>query len=147
MSSFSISGEGPEWHVFKSRSKDGRPVIVRSRLANAPLREFSHASFMARLRCVLPNDGVGEAGLPLSTDALDEFEDRLLTKLGDEGAQTYEVAVVTSDGCRDLFFAASEDGELLAAVREIGRDLPFKIELARLDGAKDSLLRSLTPRE
>jgi hypothetical protein len=36
-------------------------------------------------------------------------------------------------------------GELLTAVREIARDLPFKIELARLEGAKDNLLRSLTP--
>lgn len=147
MSSFSISGEGAEWHVFKSRSKDERPVIVRSRLANTSLREFAHANFMARLRCVLPSDGVGEAGLPLSTDALDQFEDRLLAKLEDDGAQTYEVAVVTGDGCRDLFFAASENGELLAAVREIALDLPFKIELARLGGAKDSLLRSLAPPE
>ena len=27
MNSFSISGEGPEWHVFRRRSKDERPVI------------------------------------------------------------------------------------------------------------------------
>jgi len=145
MNNFSISGEGPEWHVFKRRSKDERPVIVRSRLANAPLREFADGNFMARLRCVLPSDGIGETGFPLSTDALDEFEDRLLAKLEDVDAQTYEVAVVTGGGCRDLFFAASVHDELLTAVREIARDLPFKIEVARLEGAKDNLLRSLTP--
>ena len=62
-------------------------------------------------------------------------------------AGTYLVAVVTGAGVRDLFFAAVEDQELLTAVSDVEGDFTFELQLARVDGPREGLLNSLTPRD
>src|SRR3954452_2365672 len=94
-----------EWSVFPNQTQDGRPVIVRSRLANPDVRKFAEDNFMARARCVLVRDQINDAGMPVTTAELDEWEGKLLAELEQIGAQTYEIAVVTGAGVRDLFFA------------------------------------------
>jgi hypothetical protein len=145
MEDFSIAGESAEWNVFPRGAKNGRPVIVRSRTSQPKLRHFAAKNFMARIRCVLPSDQVSKHGMPLSTEELDRFEDQLLDGLQRMGARTYALAVVTADGCRDLYFAAAEGGELLAAIRQIRNERSFQLQPSRLDGPKDGLLESLTP--
>ena len=145
MDESSNSGDSAEWNVFAHQTQEGRPVIVRSRVAEPNVREFAAANFIARVRCVLPRDQVNEAGMPLSTAALDEWEDKLLSALEDASARTYEIAVVTGAGARDFFFAAIEGGELLAAINAVEGDYPFELQLSRIDGPRDGLLNSLSP--
>ena len=98
MGQFSIGGDGAEWDVFPHKTQDGRPVVVRSRTGQAALRDFAATNFMARVRCLLAPEQVNDGGMPLSTQELDEFEDRLIEALEAAGAHTYEVAVVTELG-------------------------------------------------
>jgi hypothetical protein len=144
MTGISIAGDGVEWRVFQSRTQEGRPVIVRSRAGEATMREFANANFMARVRCVLASDQVNDGGMPASTTELDEFEDVLIDELERANAQTYELAVVTGDGNRDLYFTAVEGGELLAAIRAVPGERSFQLQLSKIDGPKDKLLGSLT---
>jgi hypothetical protein len=130
--------------VFSHQTEDRRPVIVRSRVGEPSVREFAQANFMARVRCVLPRDQVNENGMPLSTASMDEWEDKVLAELG-AGARTYEVAVVTGAGVRDLFFAAVEGDELLTAIANVEGNFNFELQLAKVDGPREGLLNSLTP--
>lgn len=143
MTVISNSGNSAEWTVFPHQTQDGRPVIVRSRVGEPGVREFAEANFMARVRCVLPRDQVNEHGMPLSTASLDEWEDKVLAGIG--GGATYEVAVVTGAGVRDLFFAAVEGDELLAAISNVEGNFTFELQLAQVDGPREGLLNSLSP--
>ncbi len=146
MNDISNSRNSAEWTVFPHQTQDGQPVIVRSRVGEPSVRQFAEANFMARVRCVLPRDQVNESGMPRSTQSMDEWEDKVLAELGEEPG-TYLVAVVTGAGVRDLFFAAVEDQELLTAVSDVEGDFTFELQLARVDGPREGLLNSLTPRD
>lgn len=145
MSGISSSDDAAEWNVFPHQTQDGRPVIVRSRLANPAVRQFAETNFMARARCVLPRDQVNENGMPISTASMDEWEDKLLAELERMKADTHEIAVVTGAGVRDLFFAAVDGDGLLAGVSNVEGDFTFELQLAKVDGPRDGLLNSLTP--
>jgi hypothetical protein len=144
MTVISNSIESAEWTLFPHQTQDGRPVMVRSRLGEPNVREFAEANFMARARCVLPRDQVNEDGMPLSTESMDEWEEKVLAELG-AGARTYAVAVVTGGGVRDLFFAAAEGQELLTAISNVEGDFTFELRLAEVDGPREGLLNSLSP--
>jgi len=133
-----------DWSVFPHQTQDAQPVTVRSRIGGSGVREFAEGNFMARVRCVLPRGQVSENGMPLSTQSMDEWEEKVLAELGPE-ARTYLVAVVTGAGVRDLFFAGPEDEELLTAVSNVEGDFTFELQLARVDGPREGLLNSLTP--
>jgi hypothetical protein len=82
--------------------------------------------------------------MPLSTESMDEWEEKVLAELG-AGTRTYEVAVVTGAGVRDLFFAAAEGQELLTAISNVEGDFTFELRLAEVDGPREGLLNSLSP--
>jgi len=145
MTEISNSRDATEWNVFPHQTQDGRPVIVRSRVAEPDIRKFAEASFMARARCVLMPDQVNEAGMPVAIGPLDEWEDKLLAELERMKAQTYEIAVVTGAGVRDLFFAAVDGDGLLAAIANVEGTFPFELQLSRIDGPREGLLNSLCP--
>jgi hypothetical protein len=134
-----------EWSVFPNQTQDGRPVIVRSRLANPDVRKFAEDNFMARARCVLVRDQINDAGMPVTTAQLDEWEGKLLAELEQIGGQTYEIAVVTGAGVRDLFFAAVDGDELIAAIANVEGTFPFELQMSRIDGSREGLLNSLSP--
>ena len=144
MNDIGNSTGGTDWAVFPHQTQDAQPVIVHSRIGEPSVREFAEANFIARVRCVLPRGQVNENGMPLSTQSMDEWEDKVLTELGPD-ARTYLVAVVTGAGVRDLFFTAAEDTELLAAISNVDGDFTFELQLARVDGPREGLLNSLTP--
>jgi hypothetical protein len=134
-----------EWSVFPNQTQDGRAVIMRSRLGNPDVRKFAEDNFMARARCVLVRDQINDAGMPVTTAELDEWEAKLLAELEQIGGQTYEIAVVTGAGVRDLFFAAVDGDELLAAVASVEGTFPFELQMSRVDGPREGLLNSLSP--
>lgn len=143
MSELSNSGDSADWTVFPHQTQDGRPIIVRSRLGEAGVREYAEANFMARVRCVLPRAQVTDDGMPQSTRSMDDWEDKVLAEIGE--GRTYLVAVVTGAGVRDLFFAAAEDEEFVSAVSNVEGDFDFELQLARVEGPREGLLNSLTP--
>jgi hypothetical protein len=145
MTVISNSSNATEWSIFPHQTQDGRPVIVRSRVGDPHVRKFAEGNFMARARCVLMRDQVNEAGMPIATAPLDEWEDKLLAEIEQIGGQTYEIAVVTGAGIRDLFFAAVDGDELLAAIANVEGTFPFELQLSRIDGPRDALLNSLCP--
>lgn len=141
----SIAGTGAEWVVFMRQTKQGEPVVVRSRAAQHDLRNFALTNVLARLRCV-PSDGkTNDAGMPLITEVFDEYEDALISELERCRATVYQIAVVTGAGCRDLFFAMSRKELLSEAIEKIRADRPFKLQILWLEGQKERLLESLSP--
>lgn len=144
MAEMSIAGDGAEWSVFTRRTQDGAPVVVRSRLKR-DLLEVASANLVARLRCVPHDDQINSGGMPINTDMLDEYEDALIAQLERNKAFAFEIAVVTGDGCRDLFFAIATREDLRDAIEQIRADRPFKLKIGWIEGPKDGLLASLCP--
>jgi hypothetical protein len=138
------TGVAAEWDVFTHQTEDGRPVVVRSRVAKPEVRQFATTNLMARLRCVLGPSQVNEHGMPLSTEALDEWEGKLLQEIEQADTETYEIAVVTGAGVRDFFFTAREEKDLISAVENVTGSFPFELQVARVDGPREGLLNSLT---
>src|SRR5437763_6060881 len=130
-----IGGDGKEWVTFSRTPPCGDPVFIRSRTGQPDVHAFAEKNFFALLRCTLPPEGLTEAGLPKSTEALDAFEDAVLAALTAANAQTYLIGVVTGQGVRDFFFTAVEGGELSAALKSIEGQRPFTTALARGDPA------------
>lgn len=147
MAVISNSIDTAEWVVFPSQTQEGQPIIVRSRIGDSAVREFAEGNFMARARCVLPRDQVHDNGMPLSTASIDEWEDKVFAELERAEARTYAVAVVTGGGVRDLFFTAIEGQDFLDAVSNVEGDFTFELQLAQVDGPREELLNSLTPRD
>ena len=138
----SISGDEDDWQMFSRTPASGRPIFFRSRAGAPHLREFAEKNFFARLRCTIPPEQLTDAGLPQSTEALDEFEDAVLAALKAANAQTYLVAITTGDGVRDFYFTAVDGGELPAALKSIEGERPFSVSLAKGDPAP--FLKNLT---
>jgi len=137
-----IRGETDDWAMFSRTPTGGPPIFIRSRTGLPHVRAFAEKHFFARLRCTLPPDGLTETGLPKSTEALDKFEDALLTALSAAGARTYLIAVTTGHGARDLYFSAADSSELPRAMKSIEGDRPFTTALAKGDPAP--FLKTLT---
>jgi hypothetical protein len=140
----SISGEGGDWQVFGKTPPGGNQILFRSRAGDPAIRAYALDNQMMRVRCVLREDQVGENGMPKSTKDLDDYEDRLLGKLGEADAEVYLIAVATGDGNRDLFFAARDLDDLRAGIKAAKTDIDtFKLQLAPV-GDKEPFLNGLS---
>lgn len=140
----SISGEDDDWQVFGKTPPGGNEILIRSRAGSPTVRAYALDNQMMRVRCVLREDQVGEKGMPKSTGDLDEYENRLLGKLGEANAEVYLIAVVTGDGNRDLFFTARDLDDLRAGIKAAQTDVDtFKLQLAPV-GDKEPFLNGLS---
>ena len=145
VSQLTVGGEERRWSVFTRRAQSGAPVVVRSRVSGRDLYDFAAANIVARLRCI-PHDYQVDAGkMPMNTGVFDEYEDALIAQLESNAAEVFEIAVVTGDGCRDLFFATAARDPLRLAVGQIRADRPFTLKIGWIEGPKDVLLKSLCP--
>jgi hypothetical protein len=132
----SIAGDADDWAIFSRTRTSGKPIFFRSRAGLPHVREFAEKNFFARLRCTLDPGELTDAGLPKSTEALDSFEDALLTALAAADAETYLIAVTTGNGVRDFYFTAADRGKLPEALKSIERERPFSVALASGDPAQ-----------
>lgn len=135
---------GRTWDFFRGHASNGRVVVVRSRLREESLRGLADLLGVVRVRCSLTARQVNPEGMPLSTRALDEWEQEILTELQAMRAQAYHLAVVTGDGSREHFFAAPDCEDLITAIRATQKERPFKLGLNKVAGSIDRLLDSLT---
>ena len=135
-----------DWKLFGRNGQSGRPLLFRSRTHATDVREFAEQNEMARVRCILADGEATDAGMPKSTKDLDDYEDRLLGKLEEAGAEVYLIAVVSGEGNRDLFFAMREFDQLRAGITAAKTDVSsFRLQIAPIGGdAKADFLKLLT---
>ena len=142
----SIGGDGDDWKLFGRKSQTGNEILFRSRTQVPEVQAYASEHQMARLRCVLAASEIGPNGLPKTTRDLDAFEDSLLGALEQQAAEVYLIAVVTSEGNRDLFFAARDLDDLRAGIKAATNAPTISLQLAPVaDKAPFLKLLTLTP--
>jgi hypothetical protein len=140
------STHSSDWKIFGRPGQSGMPLLFRTRTHAPDVRAYAEQHEMVRVRCVLAEGQANAAGMPSSTAELDGYEDRLLSKLEEAGAEVYLIAVVTGEGNRDLFFAMRDFDQLRAGIAAAKTDITsFKLQIAPIEGdAKASFLKQLT---
>ncbi len=141
-----VGGDDDVWKMFGRKGQSGNQLFFRSRTQISEVSAFAEANEMARVRCVLAEDEVGEGGMPRSTKDLDAYEDRLLGKLREADAEVYLVAVVTGEGNRDFYFAMRDVDQLRAGITAAKTEISsFSLQIAPVgDDAKSIILKALT---
>ena len=134
-----------DWKLFGRNGQSGRPLLFRSRTHVPEVRQYAEQNQMARVRCVIAEGELNDAGMPRSADDLNAFEDSLVGALEAANAEVYLVALVTGEGHRDLFFAARDLDELRAGLKAAENAPTISLQLAPVGGdAKASFLDQLT---
>jgi hypothetical protein len=134
-----------DWKLFGRNGQSGKPLLFRSRTHVPEVREYAEQNQMARVRCVIAEGELNDAGMPRSADDLNAFEDSLVGALEAANAEVYLVALVTGEGHRDLFFAARDLDELRAGLKAAENAPTISLQLAPIGGdAKASFLDQLT---
>jgi len=134
-----------DWKLFGRNGQSGRPLLFRSRTHVPEVREYAEQNQMARVRCVIAEGELNDAGMPRSADDLNAFEDSLVGALEAANAEVYLIALVTGEGHRDLFFAARDLDELRAGLKAAENAPTISLQLAPVGGeAKASFLDQLT---
>ena len=70
-----LSMHDSDWKLFGRNGQSGMPLLFRSRTHVAQVREFAEQNAMGRVRCVLGEGDLNDAGMPRSADDLNAFED------------------------------------------------------------------------
>jgi len=134
-----------DWKLFGRNGQSGKPLLFRSRTHVPEVRQYAEQNQMARVRCVIAEGELNDAGMPRSADDLNAFEDSLVGALEAANAEVYLVALVTGEGHRDLFFAARDLDELRAGLKASENAPTISLQLAPVGGdAKASFLDQLT---
>jgi len=134
-----------DWKLFGRNGQSGKPLLFRSRTHVPEVRQYAEQNQMARVRCVIAEGELNDAGMPRSADDLNAFEDSLVGALEAANAEVYLVALVTGEGHRDLFFAARDLDELRAGLKAAENAPTISLQLAPVGGdAKASFLDQLT---
>jgi len=120
-----------DWKLFGHPGPSGQPLLFRTRTHAPDVRHYAEQHGMARVRCILADGEANDAGMPRSSKDLDDYEDRLLGKLEEAGADVFLVAVVTGEGNRDLYFALRDFDELRAGITAAKTDVnSFRLQIA-----------------
>ena len=134
-----------DWKLFGRNGQSGKPLLFRSRTHVPEVREYAEQNEMARVRCVIAEGELNDAGMPRSADDLNAFEDSLVGALEAANAEVHLIALVTGEGHRDLFFAARDVDELRAGLKAAENAPTISLQLAPVGGdAKASFLDQLT---
>ena len=134
-----------DWKLFGRNGQSGKPLLFRSRTHVPEVRDYAEQNQMARVRCVIAEGELNDAGMPRSADDLNAFEDSLVGALEAANAEVYLIALVTGEGHRDLFFAARDLDELRAGLKAAENAPTISLQLAPVGGeAKASFLDQLT---
>ena len=130
-----IGGNPNDWKLFGRKSQTGGEVLFRSRTQIPTVEAYARANPMARIRYAV-------AG------RRDDFEQSLLSALEALNAEAYLLATITSEGNRDLFFAARDLKQLregIDAADNSGKVVVQFAAIADVDRANFLKLVTLTP--
>jgi hypothetical protein len=129
-----IGGAGDDWKVFGRKAQSGSEILFRSRTQLPAVQAYARANPMARIRFALAGKGGG-------------FEQSLLSALEGANAEVYLIATITSEGNRDLFFAARSLKQLREGIQTADNPGKIAIQFAAisdLDRSKFLELLTLT---
>jgi hypothetical protein len=129
-----IGGDSEDWKLFGRKSQTGNEILLRSRTQLPAVQAYARANPMARIRFALAVRGGG-------------FEQSLLSALEGANAEVYLIATITSEGNRDLFFAARSLKQLRDAIQTADNPGKIAIQFAAisdLDRSKFLELLTLT---
>jgi hypothetical protein len=140
-----LSMHSSDWKLLGRNGQSGKPLLFRSRTHVPEVREFAEQNAMGRVRCVIAESELNDAGMPRSADDLNAFEDSLVGALEAANAGVYLIALVTGEGHRDLFFAARDLDDLRAGIKAADNAPTISLQFAPVgDDAKASFLKMLT---
>ena len=126
-----IGGNGDEWKVFGRKSQTGSEILFRSRTQRPEVQAYAQANPMARIRFALGVKG--------------DFEQALLTALEAADAEVYLIATITSEGNRDLFFAARDLAQLREGIAAADNPGKIAIQFAAIsDADRPNFMKLLT---
>jgi hypothetical protein len=130
--SLSIAGDPGEWKLFGRKSQAGGEILFRSRTQLPEVQAYMRANPMARIRFSVE----GTRG---------EFEESLLKALEAANAEVCLLATITSDGNRDLFFAAHDLKQLRDAISVADNPGKVIVQFAPVNDAdKPKFIKLLT---
>jgi hypothetical protein len=138
-----LSMHSSDWKLFGRNGRSGKPLLFRSCTHVPEVREFAEQNAMGRVRCVIAESELNDAGMPKSADDLNAFEDSLVGALEADNAQVYLIALVTGEGHRDLFFAARDLDELRAGLKAAENAPSISLQFAPV-GDIPAFLKMLT---
>jgi hypothetical protein len=138
-----LSMHSSDWKLFGRNGQSGKPLLFRSRTHVPEVREFAEQNAMGRVRCVIAESELNDAGMPRSADDLNAFEDSLVGALEAANAEVYLIALVTGEGHRDLFFAARDLDELRAGLKAAENAPSISLQFAPV-GDIPAFLKMLT---
>lgn len=123
MSDMSTAGENDRWMLIERQSSDGSALLVRTRIGNQEVDDFSKANKVTAIICdILP--GLTRAdGMPTCLDKLHVLEDEIVETIARNGGRAFHTASVTGDGRRVLYFAHSSSLRIKDALTEIASDV------------------------
>ena len=117
-----IGGNPNDWKLFGRKSQTGGEVLFRSRTQIPAVEAYARANPMARIRFPLAGKGGG-------------FEQSLLSALEASNAEVYLLATISSEGNRDLFFAARDLKQLREGIDAADNPGKVVVQFAAIDDA------------
>ena len=105
MTNFSAAGEDDTWMVYDRPSAEGSPRVVRTRTGNEDLLSFARGNVVSAVRFVADQSEINDHRMPVNTAPLYELEDRLIAHFAEMHGGAYQLATVTGEGQRVLYFA------------------------------------------
>jgi len=135
MTSFSVAGEDDSWMVYDRPSAEGFPLVVRLRTGNEDLLNFARRNVISAVRFVAGESEINDNRMPVNMGPLYDLEDQLVAHFVEIGTDAYQLATVTGEGQRVLYFA----GERALQIYDLGTDEQtegFSVRVDRVEDAK-----------
>jgi len=120
--SLTIGGDGSEWKLFGRKAQTGNDILFRSRTQAPEVKAYALANPMVRIRFAV-------------TGTRSDFEQSLLSALERANVEAYLLATITSEGNRDLFFAACDTKQLREAIEAADNPDKLVIQFAPIPDA------------
>jgi hypothetical protein len=105
MTNFSVGGEDDRWVVYDRPSAEGFPLVVRTRTGNEDLLSFARSNVISAVRFVAGPGEINDYRMPANMGPLYDLEDQLIAHFAENHSGTYQLATVTGEGQRVLYFA------------------------------------------
>jgi hypothetical protein len=123
MSDMSTAGENDRWILVERQSSDGSPLLVRTRIGNQEVNDFSKAHKVTAVICDILPALTRADGMPTCLDKLHLLEDEIVEAMARQGGRAFHTASVTGDGRRVLYLAHSSSLQIKDAIAKIVSDV------------------------
>lgn len=102
--SSSASANDEVWMVYERKAPAGSRLVVSVRTGNADVAQMLHDGHLTAIVCRTDPANVNDQGMPQNTELLYSLEDRLAVEPALLAVRAMQVASVTGDGQRRMYF-------------------------------------------